>query len=160
MKNKNLLIALGVGVVVYYFYNKNQKEKIQATPYTDAELDKVVTNFINKQLTLAKVYEPNKNAPDAEKGKKEVLEMIKQASLNGKDVSRANIDRILGIYDKSIRNMYGDKSMGVATLEEQNIFADFRLPIKPIQNSQGFFPNTPVYTQNNQINNFGITKEQ
>jgi hypothetical protein len=49
MKNKNLIIGIGLAVVVYYFYNKNQKEKLQATPYTDAELDKVATDFINKQ---------------------------------------------------------------------------------------------------------------
>jgi hypothetical protein len=83
--------------------------------------------------------------------------MIKKASLNGKDVSRANVDKILAIYDKSVRNMYGDKSMGVATPEEMNLFYDFRVVNVPIQNSQGFFPSTPVKSQNN---NFGLTKEQ
>lgn len=160
MNNKNLLIALGVGVVVYYFYNKNQKEKLQSTPYTDAELDKVASDFINKQLSFAKIVEPNKEPIDFEKGKKEVLDMIKKASLNGKDVSRANIDKILAIYDKSVRNMYGDKSMGIATPEEMNLFYDFRNVNVPIQNSQGFFPNIPVNPQNNQPNNLGLTKEQ
>jgi len=126
MSNKNLIIGLGVAVVVYYLYNQNQKKKLQTVPYTDVELDKVVTTFINQQLSLAKVYEPNKSSPDAEKGKKEVFDMIKKASLIGKDVSRANVDRILAIYDKSIRNQYGDKSIGVATPEEIDLFADFR----------------------------------
>jgi len=160
MNNKNLLIILGVAVVVYYLYNQNQQEKLKSIPYTNAELDKVVTDFINKQLSFAKIVEPNKEAIDFEKGKKEVLDMIKKASLNGKDVSRANIDKILAIYDKSVRNMYGDKSMGIATPEEMNLFYDFRVVDVPVQNSQGFFPNIPVNPQSNQPNNLGLTKEQ
>ena len=98
MKNKNLLIALGVGVVVYYFYNKNQKEKLQSTPYTDAELDKVANDFIAEERKRALEINPNSNPIEIEKGKKEISEIVQRGKLNGKDVSRANVNRILVIF--------------------------------------------------------------
>ena len=158
MKNKNLLIALGVGVVVYYFYNKNQKEKLQSTPYTDAELDKVVTYYVNQLIKDSQPFISNEKI-DVEKAKNSTLALIKRAYSNGKDVSRRNIDRILAILGKRERIIVGDKSLTL-TPEEFNLIEDFNNVNKPVQNSEGFFPNIPVNPQNNQPNNLGLTKEQ
>jgi hypothetical protein len=131
MKNKNLIIGLGVAVVVYYLYNKNQKKKIQSTPYTDAELDKVVADYVNKEIKNAKILNPNAT-PDAQGAEKGILDMIKKASSNGKDVSRANVDKILVIYSKWTRNMGGDtKSLGMVTPEEMTILNSFQCQIQP-----------------------------
>lgn len=130
MKNKNLLIGLGVAVAVYYFYNKKQKEKLQSTPYTDAELDKVVADYVNKEVKNAKAFMPNAN-PDTDGGKKEVLEIIKRASLNGKDVSRGNVNKILFLLSKRERIQIGDKSLGVMTLEEVTALNSFLCQIEP-----------------------------
>jgi hypothetical protein len=141
MKNKNLLIGLGVAVVVYYFYNKKQKEKLQATPYTDAELDKVATDFIAQEIKRGLEINPNSNPIQIEKGKKEILEIIQRGKLNGKDVSRANVNRILGILIKITRNQMGDNSMGIATPEEQNEFDAFMGIKRPIEPTK---PSSPI----------------
>ena len=131
MKNKNLIIGLGVAVVVFYFYNKKQKEKLQSTPYTDAELDKIVTDFVNQEVKNAKILNPNAT-PDSQGVKKDVLEMIKKASSNGKDVSKGNVDKMLVIYSKWIRNMSGDtKSLGTITPEEFKELNSFQCQIQP-----------------------------
>jgi hypothetical protein len=135
MNNKNLLIGVGVAVVVYYFYNKKQKEKLQATTYTDAELDKVVADYVDKELKNAKAFMPNgkpdNEFKDAEVGKKQVLEIIKRASLNGKDVSRGNIDKMLFILSKRERIQIGDKSLGAMTPEEVTALNSFLCRIEP-----------------------------
>jgi hypothetical protein len=125
MKNKNLLIGLGLALVAYYFYNQNQKKKIQTTPYTDAELDKVANDFIAEERKRALEINPNSNPIEIEKGKKEISEIVQRAKTKGKDVSRANVDKILGIFRKIQRNQMGDNSAGIATTEEQNAFYDF-----------------------------------
>ena len=130
MNNKNLLIGVGVAVVVYYLYNQNKKKKIQATPYTDSELDKVVADYINKEIKNAKAFMPNVN-PDVDGGKQEVLQLIKRASLNGKDVSRGNIDKMLFILSKRERIQIGDKSLGAMTPEEVTALNSFLCRIEP-----------------------------
>ena len=137
MNNKNLLIGVGVAVVVYYLYNQNQKKKLQTVPYTDAELDKVANDFIAEERKRALEINPNSNPIEIEKGKKEISEIIQKGKLNGKDVSRANVNKILGILRKITRNQMGDNSMGIATPEEQNEFDDFIGVKRPVE------PNTP-----------------
>jgi hypothetical protein len=144
MSNKNLLIGLGVALLAYYFYDKKQKEKLQATPYTDVELDKVATDFVNQEIKRILEINPNSEPIDVEKGKNEILNIVKVAKSNNKDVSRANVDRIIEIIRKFQRNQMGDNSMGIATPEEMSLFYDFRgvnksaqtLAQTPAQNNQ------------------------
>ena len=135
MSNKNLLVGVGVAVLAYYLYKQNQKKKLQATPYTDAELDKVVTDFLNKELKNAKAFmpkgKPDNEFKDAEVGKKQVLEIIKRASLNGKDVSRGNVNKMLFILSKRERIQIGDKSLGAMTPEEVTALDSFLCRIEP-----------------------------
>jgi hypothetical protein len=142
MKNKNLLIGLGIAVVVYYFYNKKQKEKLQATPYTDAELDKVVNEFVVLERRVALAKNPSGNIESVDKAKKSILDLIQKAKTNGKDVSRGNIDKILNIIRKMQRSQMGDNSAGIATPEEETIFYDFigmtKPPIEPTK------PSSPI----------------
>lgn len=134
MNNKNLLIGLGVAVVVYYLYNQNQKKKLQSTPYTDAELDKVVTDYLNNELKNAKLFDSKLNIPNAtefEKGKQEYLQIIKRASSNGKDVSRGNVNKMLLLLSKRERIQIGDKSLGAMTPEEVTALNSFMCRIEP-----------------------------
>lgn len=137
MSNKNLIIGLGVALLAYYFYDKKQKEKIQATPYTDTELDKVANDFISEERKRALEINPNSNPIEIEKGKKEISEIVQKGKLNGKDVSRGNVNRILGILRKITRNQMGDNSMGIATPEEQNELDAFMGIKRTVE------PNTP-----------------
>ena len=81
MSNKNLIIGLGVALLAYYFYDKKQKEKIQATPYTDTELDKVANDFISEERKRALEINPNSNPIEIEKGNIDLrLSKLKQLS--------------------------------------------------------------------------------
>ena len=142
MKNKNLLIGLGVALVAYYFYNQNQKKKNQSTPYTDSELDKVVYDFVAKERKRALELKPNGNIENVDKAKRSVLDIIQRAKTKGKDVSRANVDKILGILRKIQRNQMGDNSAGIATTEEQNAFYDFIGTANPNNATQQ--PSSPI----------------
>jgi hypothetical protein len=154
MNNKNLLIGVGVAVVVYYLYNQNQKKKLQATPYTDAELDKVANDFIAQERKRALEVNPNSNPVELEKGKKEILELIQRAKTNGKDLSRANVDKMLNIFRKMQRNQMGDNSAGISTPEEETILYDFigvnksaqTLAQTPAQNNQYELSSAPKVT--------------
>lgn len=124
MKNKNLLIGVGVAVIVYYLYKQNQKKKL-STPYTDAELDKVANDFIAEERKRMLELNPNSSPVELEKGKTEILQIIQRAKTNGKDLSRANIDKMLGILKKMQRSQMGDNSAGISTPEEETILYDF-----------------------------------
>jgi len=142
MKNKNLLIGLGVVLVAYYFYNQNQKKKLQATPYTDAQLDKVVYDFVTEERIRTLELKPSGNIEDVDKAKRSVLDFIQRAKTKGKNISRANVDKILGILRKIQRNQMGDNSAGIATTEEQNAFYDFMGTANPNNAIQE--PSSPI----------------
>jgi hypothetical protein len=141
MNNKNLLIGLGVAVLVYYFYNKNQKEKIQATPYTDAELDKVAFDFVTEERKRALEVNPKGNIEDVDKAKRSVLDLIQRAKTNGKDLSRANVDKMLNIFRKMQRSQMGDNSAGTATPEEESMLYDFMGIKRPVESNM---PSSPI----------------
>ncbi len=119
MKNKNLLIGLGVAVVVYYFYNKKQKEKLQATTtYDDAELNKLLTDYVNKSISYIEKREPNTKHKTFKEVFDGIMQLINNAKARGKDVSKKNIDKLLSILELQYRNESGDTSIGQVTKEQ------------------------------------------
>jgi hypothetical protein len=161
MNNKNLLIGVGVAVVVYYLYNQNQKKKLQATTtYDDAELNKLVTDFVNKAVTYTEKREPNAKHKTFKEIFDGTMQIINNAKTNGKDVSKNNIDKLLSILELQYRNESGDLSLGQTTKEQFDFIVNLTQEPTPVHYSNGFFPKTPVDVQNNQLNNLGFTKEQ
>jgi hypothetical protein len=143
MSNKNLLIGLGVALLAYYFYDKKQKEKLQSTSYTDAELNKVVTDYVNKSITYIEKREPNVKHKTFKEIFDGIMQMINNAKSNGKDVSKKNIDKLLSILELQYRNESNDLSLGQTTQEQWNFIVDFTKtpttnvePIKPNGQSQ------------------------
>ena len=123
MSNKNLLIGLGVAVVVYYLYNQNQKKKLETVPYTDAELDKLITDLANKSSAFA--LSKGIKVQDPQKGINELKTLFDNAKTNGKDLSRANVDKFFKAYWIMILNQEGDKSQGVSTKEDSDLVTSF-----------------------------------
>jgi|688.fasta_scaffold193517_2 hypothetical protein len=142
MKNKNLLIGVGVAVLVYYLYNQNQKKKLQATPYTDSELDKIANDFVTEERKRALEVNPSGNVEDIDKAKRSIVDLIQRAKNNGKDVSRVNVDKMLNIFRKMQRSQIGDNSAGTATPEEESILYDFIGMNKPLVESNT--PSSPI----------------
>jgi hypothetical protein len=147
MKNKNLIIGIGLAVVVYYFYNKNQKKKLQATPYTDAELDKIVTDYVNKSIAYIQKREPNVKHKTFKEVFDGIMQLINNAKINNKNVSKEDIDKLLFILELQYRNESGDVSLGQTTKEQWDFMINLThrpTTLAPVQSSQGFFPQTPV----------------
>ena len=138
MNNKNLLIGLGVAVVVYYFYNKNQQEKLKSTTtYDDAELNKVVTDYVNNSITYIEKREPNVKHKTFKEIFDGIMQMINNAKINGSDVSKNNIDKFLSILDLLARNESGDLSLGQATKEQFDFVVNFgKMPTTNVQSVQ------------------------
>ncbi len=160
MNNKNLLIGLGLAVVVYYFYNKNQQEKLKSTTtYDDAELNKVVTDYVNNSITYIEKREPNVKHKTFKEIFDGIMQMINNAKINGSDVSKNNIDKFLSILDLLARNESGDLSLGQATKEQFDFVVNFgKKDTKTAIPS--FEPPKIANPQNNQLNNWGLKKEQ
>ena len=123
MSNKNLIIGLGVAVLVYYLYNQNQKKKLETVPYTDAELDKLITDLANKSSAYA--LSKGIKVQDPQKGINELKTRFDNAKTNGKDLSRANVDKFFKAYWIMILNQEGDKSQGVSTKEDSDLVTSF-----------------------------------
>lgn len=136
MNNKNLLIGLGVALLAYYFYDKKQKEKLQSTSYTDAELNKVVTDYVNNSIAYIEKREPNTKHKTFKEVFDGIMQMINNAKINGKDVSKKNIDKLLSILELQYRNESNDLSLGQTTQEQWNFVVDFtKMPttVAPLQ---------------------------
>jgi len=159
MRNKNLII-LGLLLVGVYFY-LDKKRKDTTKPYTDAELDKKITDFVNK----ARNYTISKGKTQSLKDNQEVIDQTKfifsDAKAKGKDLSKANVDKFFKVYWTVVLNQEGDTSQGVATKEDNDFLMDFmskKQPVQPVgvvQQSQGFFlPKKPVDPYNSSLYKF------
>lgn len=143
MNNKNLLIGVGVAVVVYYLYNQNQKKKLEeTTTYDDAELNKVVTDYVNKSIAYTQKREPNVKHKTFKEIFDGIMQLINNAKANNKDVSKKNINKLLSILELQYRNESGDISLGQTTKEQFDFIVDLTqkqtvtVAQNPAQNNQ------------------------
>ena len=141
MTNKNLII-LGLLVIGVYVY-LDKKKKDQSKPYSDAELDKLITDLVNKSNAFA-VSKGIKLQQDTKTTIEEMKAKFDYAKSQGKDFSKANIDRFFKAYWIIILNSEGDKSQGVSTEEDMNLVREFLKQPQPVQQSEGFFSQTPA----------------
>jgi hypothetical protein len=158
MTNKNLIILGLLAIGVYAYLEKNKKD--QSKPYSDAELDKLIADFVNK----AEAYAKSNGRTESRKNHQEVIDQTKfifiNAKAKGKDLSKANVDKFFKLFWISVLNQEGDSSQGISTKEDIDFLMDFMSTPQPVQHSQGFFPQVPKDPKNSQISNWGLAKEQ
>lgn len=117
MKKENLII-LGVLLVGIYFYF-NKKKKDLNEPYSDAELDK----------KLNELYDKSQNFIVKKGGKKEGIKTREQvvtstkdifvnAKIQGKDISKSTVDKVLNLLWITTLNQEGDSSQGTVSKED------------------------------------------
>ena len=148
MKNKNLIILGLLAIGVYAYLDKKKKD--QSKPYTDAELDKLIVDLVDKSRAFA-LSKGIKSQTTAQATIDQLKSIFAIAKTNGKDLSRANVGKFFKAYWIMILNQEGDKSQGVATKEDWDLVRDIlnsSQPVQPVgvvQQSEGFFlPKTPV----------------
>jgi hypothetical protein len=112
------LIAIGI----YAYFDKKKKDQLK--PYSDAELTKVVTDLVNRLYDFFKGKEMPLNTSQS------VLidslkNMIRKASLEGEDVSRTNIDKLLALLEIQTWNEAGDNSKGIITPEQRTFMLKY-----------------------------------
>ena len=131
MKNKSLII-LGLLVIgVYAYFDKKKKD--QTKPYTDAELNTLITDFVNK----TRDYEISKGKTQSLKDNQEAIDGIKfmfsNAKAKGKDLSKTNVDKFFKVYWIVVLNQIGDTSQGIVTKEDNDFLTDFMSEKQPVQ---------------------------
>jgi hypothetical protein len=117
MKKENLII-LGVLLVGIYFYF-NKKKKDLNEPYSDAELNKKLNDLYDKSQNYLVKKGGNKGGI---KTKEQVVTSTKDifvnAKIQGKDISKATVDKVLNLLWITSINQEGDSSQGTVSKED------------------------------------------
>jgi hypothetical protein len=117
MKKENLIV-LGVLVIGLYFYF-NKKKKDLNEPYSDAELDKKLNDLYEK---LNNYIVKKGGKTEGIKSKEQVVSSTKDifvnAKIQGKDISKSTVDKVLNLLWITTLNQEGDSSQGTVSKED------------------------------------------
>jgi len=129
MKNENLILFGILAVGIYFYYDKKKKDQLK--PYSEDELKIVLNNFISKYISETEVLTGEKVPVTTENFVIELTNDISNAKQQGRDVSRANVNKFLSILKKTTLYQLGSTANGVPTKEEQDFFYNFRSVPQP-----------------------------
>lgn len=116
MKKENLIILGLLAVGIYFFFNKKKKEN---EPYSDSELDKKLNDLYDKSYNsiVKKV-----GLKDGVKTREQVVNSTKDifvnAKIQGKDISKSTVDKVLKLLWITTLNQEGDSSEGTVSKED------------------------------------------
>lgn len=116
MKKENLIILGLLAVGIYFYFNKKKK---QDEPYSDSELDKK----INELYVKSNNYIVKKGgSKEGLKNKEQVITSTKDifvnAKIQGKDISKSTVDKVLKLLWISTLNQEGNSSEGTVSKED------------------------------------------
>ena len=116
MKKENLIILGLLAVGIYFYFNKKKKEN---EPYSDSELDKK----INELYVKSNNYIVKKGgSKEGLKNKEQVITSTKDifvnAKIQGKDISKSTVDKVLKLLWISTLNQEGNSSEGTVSKED------------------------------------------
>lgn len=116
MKKENLIILGLLAVGIYFYFNKKKK---QDEPYSDSELDKK----INELYVKSNNYIVKKGgSKEGLKNKEQVITSTKDifvnAKIQGKDISKSTVDKVLKLLWITTLNQEGDSSEGTVSKED------------------------------------------
>ena len=116
MKKENLIILGLLAVGIYFYFNKNKK---QNEPYSDVELDKKLNDLYDK--TYNSIVKKG-NLKYGVKTREQVVSSIKDifvnAKIQGKDISKSTVDKVLKLLWITTLNQEGDSSEGTVSKED------------------------------------------
>ena len=116
MKKENLIILGLLAVGIYFYFNKKKKEN---EPYSDSELDKKINElYVKSNNYLVK----KGGSKEGLKSKEQVISSTKDifvnAKIQGKDISKSTVDKVLKLLWISTLNQEGNSSEGTVSKED------------------------------------------
>jgi len=136
MKKENLII-LGVLLVGIYFYF-NKKKKDFNEPYSDAELDKKLNDlFIKTNEYIVKKEGDKSSLKNKEQVIKSTKDIFVNAKIQGKDLSKATVDKVLNLLWITSINQLGDSSQGTVSKEDFDFLMKYVERPQPERNAVG-----------------------
>jgi hypothetical protein len=116
MKKENLIILGLLAVGIYFYFNKKKK---QDKPYSDSELDKKINElYVKSNNYLVK----KGGSKEGLKSKEQVITSTKDifvnAKIQGKDISKSTVDKVLKLLWITTLNQEGNSSEGTVSKED------------------------------------------
>ena len=116
MKKENLIILGLLAVGIYFYFNKKKK---QDKPYSDSELDKKINElYVKSNNYLVK----KGGGKEGLKSKEQVITSTKDifvnAKIQGKDISKSTVDKVLKLLWITTLNQEGNSSEGTVSKED------------------------------------------
>lgn len=117
MKKENLIVLGVLAIGLYFYFNKKKKDLNE--PYSDAELDKKLNDVYNKSYnSIVK----KGGLKDGVKTREQVVTSLKDifvnAKIQGKDISKSTVDKVLNLLLITTFNQEGDSSQGTVSKED------------------------------------------
>ena len=116
MKKENLIILGLLAVGIYFYFNKNKK---QNEPYSDVELDKKLNDLYDKTYnSIVKKGNLKYGVKTREQVVSSTKDIFVNAKIQGKDISKSTVDKVLKLLWITTLNQEGDSSEGTVSKED------------------------------------------
>lgn len=135
MKKINLIIIGFLAVGLYFYFDKKKKEN---QPYSDAELDKKLNDLYEK---LNNYIVKKGGKTEGVKSKEQVVSSTKDifvnAKIQGKDISKSTVDKVLNLLLITTLNQEGNSSLGTVSEKDFDFLMKYLKRPQPEQYAVG-----------------------
>ena len=116
MKKENLIILGLLAVGIYFYFNKKKK---QDKPYSDSELDKKINElYVKSNNYLVKKGGSKERLKSKEQVITSTKDIFVNAKIQGKDISKSTVDKVLKLLWITTLNQEGNSSEGTVSKED------------------------------------------
>jgi len=135
MKKQNLILLGILAIGIYFYFDKKKKDQLK--PYSEKELKIVLNDFVSKYISETEALTGEKVPVTPENLSRDLTNDILNAEKQGRDVSKANVNKFLSLVKKITLYELGSTASGVPTKEERDFFYNFRSVSTPKQTLTG-----------------------
>ena len=143
MKKENLIVLGVLAIGLYFYFNKKKKDLKE--PYSDAELDKKLNDLYDKSYnSIVKKGSLKDGVKTREQVVTSTKDIFVNAKIQGKDISKSTVDKVLNLLWITSLNHEGDSSQGTVSKEDFDFLMKYVERPQPKQYAVGLsFPKLP-----------------
>lgn len=142
MKKQNLIILGVLAIGLYFYFNKKKK---QNEPYSDAELDKKIDElYVKSNNYIVKKGGHKEGLKTKEQVVTSTKDIFVNAKIQGKDLSKSTVDKVLKLLWITTLNQEGDSSEGTVSKEDFDFLMKYVERPQPKQYAVGLSSQPPV----------------